>query len=197
MGQRVRAPGDEDMASLAARDDGRGEAALAERRRQVPSAFGAARPTVDLPSRTSSQAPPGSAPTSTSRIVSPLRKPSRRTALPLRRQPSSACQGDAASAARAAAAASRSTSASGAPRAARRRRAAGSRRKQPVVLALDQRGVEVGVGERRRRDQPREELDVVGDADDPVAARAPARMRAERAARGRAPQTISLAIIGS
>ena len=37
------------------------------------------------------------------------------------------------------------------------------------MLALDQRGVEVGVGERRRGDQAAEKLDVVGDADDPVA----------------------------
>ena len=80
--------------------------------------------TVALPSRTSSQAPPGSAPTSTSRIVSPLRKPSRRTALPLRRQPSSARHGDCAHRPRVAAARGRRARLRRARRAARRRRAA-------------------------------------------------------------------------
>jgi hypothetical protein len=116
--------------------------------------------------------PPATGAASTSRIVSPWRKPSRRSALPLRRQPSSARHGDAGSGALAAA----RRAAFGValdlgergdePGVVGRRRFG---REEPVVLALDQRGVEIGVGERRRRDEAAEELDVVGDADDAVA----------------------------
>ena len=123
--------------------------------------------------------------TSTSRIVSPWRKLIRRCALPLSRQPSSERHGESGVGAR--------------PRgrcraAARVALELGERGEQPDVvgrlrrpagtarlLALDQRGVEVGVGERRRRDQAAEELDVVGDADDRGTAPAPARMRASAA----------------
>ena len=71
----------------------------------------------------------------------------------------------------------------------------GLRREQVGVLALDQRGVEVGLRERRPLTSRAQELHVGRQADDARPASA-SRRRASAASRSW-PQTISLAIIGS
>ena len=104
--------------------------------------------------------------------VSPARKPIRHQAWPLRRQASSRRHGDCASRAVRRAAAARSVAGALGFGEGRGHEGVGRRlargRREPRLLALDQGGVERGIGERRRGDQPAEELDVVGDADDPV-----------------------------